>query len=54
MDDYIELGLDETIREGDFYLINSDTQYPFVGNWIGLRVCESPWKVYRLKGVTAQ
>jgi hypothetical protein len=45
--DYIELDLDETIREGDFYLINSDARHSFIGNWIGLKVCEAPWEAYR-------
>ena len=46
-EDYMELGLEETIREGDFYILNSGTRSLVVGNWIGLKVCESPWKIYR-------
>jgi hypothetical protein len=52
--DYIELDLDETIREGDFWILKSGDRSLIIGNWIGLSVCISPWKVYRLKEVTAQ
>jgi hypothetical protein len=46
-DDYIELGQDDVIREGDFHITNYGSHSPFIGNWIGLSVCECPWKVYR-------